>query len=262
MLELLLEVQQDMASALGNAAESSLAAHWLDGDAALVERRLAIYRANVTASATKALAAAYPVIRQVVGETFFEGLARAYQRQVPSMSGDLSDYGAAFAGFVSEFPHTQSLPYLPDLARLEWAVHRAYGAQDAQPWDQQSLARVTPAQQPAIHFDWAAGTSLVDSPFPIARVWLIHQPDFDAEFNVDWSVQECALVSRDGFRVVVSALGAGDAAFIASSLAGNALGASAETALAAEPGFDLGRLLGRLMASNVICGFTTEGRTA
>jgi hypothetical protein len=258
----LLEVQRDMASALGHADESSLAAHRLEGDAALVEQRLAIYRANVVASTTKALVAAYPVVRQVVGEAFFDGLARAYQRLVPSTSGDLSDYGAAFSRFVGDFAHTQSMPYLSDLSRLEWAVHRAYGAQDAPAWDQQSLARVAPAEQSAIHFDWAAGTLIVDSPFPVVRVWLIHQPDFEGEFKVDWSIGECALVSRDGFRVVVSALGAGDAAFIAASLAGSALGASAETALAAEPNFDLGQLLGRLITSNVICGFTTKGRTA
>ena len=254
----LLDVQQDVASALCDAGESLRTGRWLVGDVELVERRLAIYRANVAASVTKALVAAYPVVRQVVGDAFFDGLARAYSRLVPSTSGDLFDYGAAFAGFVAEFPHAQSLPYLPDLARLEWAVHRAYGAEDAEAWDRQTLARVAPAQQSAIRFEWAAGTAIVDSHFPVARVWLIHQSDFKGEFRVDWSVRERALVSRDGFRVVVSILGAGDAAFIASSLAGAALGASVETALALDTGFDLGQLLGRLMTSNVICGFTAD----
>jgi hypothetical protein len=255
----LLAIQQDLAGALHDADAVLRTERWLAGGASLIEQRLAIYRANVAASATKALVAAYPVARQVVGETFFDGLARSYQRLVPSTSGDLSDYGAAFSGFVSEFPHTQSLPYLPDLAQLEWAVHRAYGAQDAHSWDPQRLAAIAPEQQSSICFDWAAGTAIVDSNFPIVRVWLIHQPDFEGEFNVDWSVRERALVSREGFRVVVSALGTGDAAFIASSLAGGALGVSAERALAAEPDFDLGHLLGRLIASNVICGFTTQG---
>jgi len=255
----LLAIQQDFAGALCDAGAAPRAERWLAGDASLIGQRLAIYRANVAASATKALVAAYPVIQQLVGETFFDGLAHAYQHLVASTSGDLSDYGAAFADFVCEFPHAQSLPYLADLARLEWAVHRAYGAQDAQPWDTQSLARIALAQQPAIRFGWAAGTALIDSSFPIARIWRIHQPDFEGEFSVDWSVRERVLVSREGVRVVVSALGAGDAAFIASSLAGSALGASAETALAAESGFDLGQLLGRLVRANVINGFTTKG---
>ena len=254
----LLDIQRDLASALHDADAAARAGRWLAGDAVLIEQRLAIYRANVAVAGTKALGAAYPVVRQVVGEAFFDGLARAYQRRVPSTSGDLSEHGAAFAAFVAEFPHTQSLPYLADVARLEWAVHRAYGAADAKPWDRQTLAQVAPARQSSIRLAWAAGTDIVDSNFPIARVWRIHQPDFDGEFRVDGSIRECALVAREGFRVVVSALAAGDATFTASSLAGAALGASAEAALAADPGFDLGHLLGRLMAANVICGFSTD----
>lgn len=254
----LLEIQRDLAGALQHADTAPAAQRWLAGDAGRVEQGLAIYRANVAAAATKALVAAYPVIRQVVGETFFDGMARAYERVVPSTSGDLYDYGAGFAGFVAEFPHAQSLPYLPDLARLEWAVHRAYGAADAPAWDAQALARVAPAQQPALRFDWAAGTATIDSPYPIARVWQIHQAGFDGEFRVDWSVRECALVAREGLRVVVSPLDAGDAAFIASSLGGAALGVSAQLALAADPGFDLGRLLARLVTANVVCGFATD----
>ena len=254
----LLDIQRDLASALHDAAAAPPAERWLRGDTALIEQRLAIYRMNVASAVAKALGGAYPVVRQVVGESFFDGLARAYQHAAPSTSGDLSDHGAAFDGFIAEFPHTQSLPYLSDLARLEWAVHRAYGAEDAGAWNRQALAEVELGQQPAIRFDWAAGTAIVDSNFPIAHVWLIHQSDFDGEFSVDWSVRECALVAREGFRVVVSALGAGDAAFIASSLIGTSLGAAAATALTADAGFDLGRLLDRLIAANVICGFTTD----
>ena len=254
----LLNVQQDLAGALQDANAHARIERWLAGDTSLIEQRLAIYRANVAAAATKALSAAYPVIQQVVGDEFFDGLARAYQRAVPSTSGDLYDYGAAFGDFVAEFPHTQSLPYLPDLARLEWAVHRAYGAADASPWDSQALTQVEPARQAAIRFDWAAGTAVIVSNFPVARIWLIHQPGFDSEFSVDWSVRESALVAREGFRVVVRALSAGDAAFIDSSVAGAALGASAERALALDPEFDLGALLGQLVASNAIRGFNTD----
>ena len=254
----LLEIQQDFAGALRAADPSARTPPCLAGDAALIEQRLAIYRANVAASVAKALAAAYPVIRQVVGEAYFDGLAQAYQRLVPSTSGDLFDYGAAFPGFVAAFAHPQPLPYLGDLARLEWAVHRAYGAADAQAWDPRALAEVAPAQQATIRFEWAAGTAVVDSPHPIVRIWLIHQPDFGGEFSVDWSVRECACVAREGLRVVVTALGAGDAAFIAASLRGAPLGASAERALAADAGFDLGALLARCVASNRICGFNND----
>jgi hypothetical protein len=229
---------------------------WLAGDAQLVDRRLAIYRANMVAAADKALSSAYPVIRQVVGAEFFHGLAREYQRGTPSTSGDLTDFGATFDAFVAAFEHTQSLPYLPDLARLEWAVHHASGAADAPDWDPAELGTIEPGQQAAIRFEWSPGLAVVESPHPIARIWTIHQPGYDGEFSVDWRKADTALVARDGFAVVVTDCAAADAIFIRASLGGAPLGDAATAALATHPDFDLGALLGRALAARRICGFT------
>ena len=248
----LLAIQRDIAASLRHADADSQSAQWIAGDAALVPERLAIYRANVAASVTKAMSAAHPVIRQVVGDEFFEALAQAYNRVHPSASGDLHDYGANFAPFLSAFPHTQGLPYLPDLARLEWAVHCAYGAEDAPPWDPKTLEAVPVERQSDIRFDWAAGSALVSSDFPIVRIWTIHQADHEGTFDVDWSIAECAWVSRRDLRVEVSASRPGDAVFIRAMLAQSKLGAAIPAALEADPQFDLGTLLQRLISSNLI----------
>jgi len=262
MSELLPLLQQDFANALRDASSTPRAGAWLCGDDLLARERLSIYRANVAASAVKALSAAYPVTRRVVGDEYFEGLSRACLAANPSTSGDLFEFGDELSGFLAAFPHAQTLPYLPDLARLEWAVHRAYGAADSQPWDHAALALVSAEEQGAIRFAWSAGTSIVESKYPLARVWQIHQPEYAGEFSVDWSVSERALVSREGFVVVVSALEAGDCAFIASCLRGSNLAHAAEAALEAasqtQTEFDLGRLLARSIASNLICGFTID----
>jgi hypothetical protein len=254
----LLAIQSDFGASLRDADLSAQAARWLAGDVALAGQRLAIYRANMVAAADKALSAAYPVVRRVVGEEFFHGLARAYQRETPSDSGDLFDFGAGFASFLAAFPHTQSLPYLPDLARLEWAAHRAYGAADSPAWDPSSLGCVAADRQDAIRFRWAAGTAVLASAYPVVRIWTLHQPEHQGEFAVDWSVPERALVAREDLLVTVSALGPGEAAFVAASLAGAALGDAATTALETDPGFDLGPLLARAVGAHLICGFTLE----
>ena len=252
----LFDFQSDFAAALRDRRRTPAMQRWLAGDADLVERRMAIYRANMVAAADKVLSLAYPVIRQVVGEEFFHGLAREYQRGTPSTSGDLTDFGATFDAFVAAFEHTQSLPYLPDLARLEWAVHRAGGAADAPDWDAGALATVEPEQQAAIRFAWPPGLAVVESPHPIVRIWTIHQPGYDGEFSVDWNRADTALVARDGFTVVVTECAAADALFIRASLAGTPLGDAATATLATHPDFDLGALLGRALAARLICGFT------
>ena len=182
----LLHFQADFAAALRERQRTPAMQRWLAGDDDDVERRMAIYRANMVAAAEKALASAYPVIRQVVGDDFFHGLAREYQRGTPSTSGDLTEFGATFGAFLAAFEHTRSMPYLPDLARLEWAVHRASGAADAPDWDAASLGTVEPERQAAIRFLWAPGTAIVGSVHPIVRIWTIHQAGFDGEFSVAW----------------------------------------------------------------------------
>jgi hypothetical protein len=252
----LLAFQTDFAAALREGRRTPAMERWLAGSGHTIEGRMAIYRANMVASAEKALASAYPVIRQVVGDDFFHGLAREYQRGTPSTSGDLTAFGATFGAFLAAFEHTQSLPYLPDLARLEWAVHLAYGAADAPDWEPASLAAVEPEQQAAIRFQWVPGTAVVASAHPIVRIWTLHQAGYEGEFSVAWERADTALVSRDGLAVHVSDCKPAEAAFVRASLAGAALADAAAAALADHPDFDLGALLGRALSARSICGFT------
>jgi hypothetical protein len=253
----LLTLQTAFAAALRERQRTDAVGRWLAGGADLVERRMAVYRANMVAAADKALSSAYPVIRQVVGDEFFHGLAREFQRGSPSTSGDLTRFGAGFAEFLAAFEHTRSLPYLPDLARLEWAVHGAYGAADAPDWDAAELGAVEPERQAAIRLRWTPGLAVVEAGFPIVRIWRLHQPGHEGDFSVDWNAPENALVARAGFAVTVSACSAGEAAFLAASLAGDPLGDAVTAALQRQSDFDLGQLLGRVLSARLVCGLHT-----
>jgi len=250
----LIGFQADFGAALRDRARTPALARRLAGAAELVEQRLAIYRANMVAGADKALSAAYPVIRQVVGAEFFHGLAREYQRATPSTSGDLTGFGATFDAFLAAFEHVQHLPWLPDLARLEWAAHVAYGAADAPAWDAAALAAIAPERQEAIRLRWSPGVAIVRSRYPIVRAWTIHQPGFAGEFAVDWAIEETALVARDGFVVTVNASAPADTAFIEASLAGTPLGDAAALTLEHHPDFNLGALLARAFTARLVCG--------
>jgi hypothetical protein len=251
------DFQSDFGAALRDRARTPALARRLAGEADAVDRRMAIYRANMVAAADKALSAAYPVIRQVVGDEFFHGLAREYQRGTPSTSGDLTTFGADFDAFLAAFEHVQDMPYLPDLARLEWAAHAAYGAADAPDWDLAALAAIAPERQDAIRFTWTPGLAVVRSGYPIVRIRTLHQPGFDGAFEVDWTRAETALVARDGFAVTVADCAPADATFIEASLRGAPLGEAAANTLEHHPDFDLGALLARAFAARLVCGAAT-----
>ena len=210
-------------------------------DDATSARRIAIYRANSIASATKALTGTYPVIREVVGGEFFDALARAYWQSTPSHSGDLGDYGDAFEAFVGGFEPVRELPYLADLARLEWALHLAESATDAPRFDVAALADVPPDRQSALVFTFVPGTAVVSSAYPIVRIWSLHRDDaLRAEvagsdhFDVGWDIAETALVVRKGYEVRVSALDVGSAAALRAMLSGATLIDALSAGLAAS----------------------------
>lgn len=235
-------------------------------DAATSVRRLAIHRANSIAAATKALAGSYPVIREVVGEEFFEALARAYWMAMPSRSGDLGDYGDAFDEFLAGFEHVRELPYLADLARLEWAVHRAECAADALPLDAMTLAEVPPDRRSALIFTFIPGTAIIASAYPIARIWSLHRDDTlraDAakadRFDIDWNIAEIALVARKGFEVRVVALDAGSAATLRAIQGGetlvDALAAGLAAAERAGTPFDVANASAAWLGDGLFAGF-------
>ena len=231
------------------------------GDFAQIRHRLGIYRGNATASAHKALGAAYPVIEKIVGAEFFSGLARQYQSRFPSRDGDLNEYGECFADFLSDFAPARDLPYLPDVARLEWQVHRAHYAADVAPFDAARLASVSPERQlqllPRLH----PACVVLHSPYPLARLWQVHQDTFSGEFEVDFSRDPGhALVLRPAFKVEVAQIGDAEAAFLAAAQAGATLITALAAAQLQDALFDLGRSLARWVESSVIVDFILDGK--
>jgi hypothetical protein len=237
-------LQRDFGAAIASRDKAAEAAPIFRGPPEAALERLSVYRGNVVGACTKALTGAYPVVAKIVGESFFEGLAREYLRRFPSTSGDLNEFGAQLSQFVARFEHTQDLPYLPDVARMEWLVHRAYYAAD----------------EPGPGLCLAPACALIASPWPLARIWQIHQDDYEGEFSVDLEAgPERILIYRPRFRVLVGAISTGAYRFLERCGAGAPVAAALDAALVAEPEFDLGAALAAWIEAGVIVQ-SEEGR--
>jgi hypothetical protein len=122
------------------------------------------YANNVLHNRADALTEAFPTVRQLVGEEFFDAMARAAARVQRSRSGDLNRYGSEFAQFIADFPPAASLGYLADVARLDWLCHLAYYAEDAEAFDLGVLASLTPEEQAGLCFTLHPSVALLRSP--------------------------------------------------------------------------------------------------
>lgn len=213
--------------------------------------RLAVYRNNVMVSLLGVLADTFPVTRTLVGEAFFDAMGQRFVRESPPHSPVMAEYGAGFADFVAGFEPAGSLPYLPylpDVARLEWLRLVALRAADAPPLDTARLAALL-----ANDTDLAAARlrlhptfAVLSSDWAVVSIWAAHQGVGElAAIDVDQA--ETAWVLRPQLEVSVIAVDAAAGVLSAALLDGLPLGAAAEAALRADPGFDLPATLAALI---------------
>ena len=172
------------------------------GDGPLTEAGMAVYRGNALAVRRDALAAAHPVVRRLVGDAFFAEAAARFARAHPSTSGDLHAYGGtAFASFLAAYAPARGLPYLAEVARLEWAVHECESAADGAALDHAALAALPAASLPGLRFLLHPAVRLVESEHPILAIWEANQAGRDGTAQRDTGPDR-VIVRREGFRVV------------------------------------------------------------
>lgn len=229
-------LQQDFASALFDSRGEQQALARFKGGANA--QRFGLYRGNLTVTWDKTLSAAYPVLRQLVGTEFFSALSRAFGMAHPSVDADLNRFGAGFAQFLDTFEHVAQYPYLPDMARLEWALHCAHYAPEARAITSAELAMLDPARLEAAHFALHPACFLLASQWAIVPLWQAHQPG-GQPFPADMHSACHALVARPRWRSEVLPLGPAPYAALSTLAAGASFGAALDAALEIDADFDL-----------------------
>ncbi len=249
------ELQASFAANLQNPLSSAVTL--LLADSTDADERLAVYRRAAAANYRRALAATYPIVHALVGAAFFDAAVDHYRERYPSRSGDLNTYGAEFGDFLAVYPHAAELAYLPDVARLEWALDEANRAADARHSPEallQDLAAVPPERLPFIRLQLAASCRLVASAYPILCIWRFHQTP-NCEEPVDLAAGgETVLIRREAQGVTLSRLDPGEGAWLAACADGAALGAAIDAARAAQPSFDFAVCLQKHLAAGSFDG--------
>jgi len=208
--------------------------------------RFALYRGNLTSTWSKALAAAYPVIAQLVGEEFFTALAREYGRAHPSDSGDLNRFGAHFESFLRGFEHVQHLPYLPDMACLEWQLHRIHYVQHEPALQAHDI---DPGAVEAQSFAWQSTARLFESEWAVVPLWLAHQ---GMPFPQKMDEPSRALLSRPQWTAQVTPLQAPQYAALQELREGKTVGAALDAAFALDENFDLAASLQQWLQQQIL----------
>lgn len=222
------------------------------GDQAICTARFSRYRGNMIATWEKTLAAAFPVLQALVGEEFFAALTRAYGEAYPSKSGDLNQFGAQFSRFLAEFPHVAQYPYFPDVAALEWHLHRAYYAPDGMSLSPHQLAAYSALELEKACLSLHPACALMVSDWALLPLWQAHQPDSEVAFP-DQIADSCQiLICRPHWKPQVLSLSAASYAALNVFNTGGSFGEALEAALAHDEQFDVAANLQQWVALGLL----------
>ena len=248
------EQQAGFAAALFNPASRTAPGIRADGISPAV--RLGFYRTNVFENYRKALAATYPAVEKLVGTGFFAILAEEYIRRYPSHSGDVGRHGEQFGEFLRRHACARELPYLSDVARLEWSIDESFNEAEHAPLALERLANIPEGRHERLRFLLAPSCRLLSSLFPVHRIWQMCQPDSDGEGNVDFGESGAdLLVHRHGFQVMVETVQPGEFAMLVALSTGHDFAQAYDIARGVDGGFDPGAFLQKHVLSGVLVNF-------
>lgn len=160
-------------------------------------KAISIYRNNFLSNLSNGLRISFPVVNAILGETCFTQVAQDFAQHIPSCSGDLNDYGADFSNYLRTGSTTQLLPYLADVATLEWAIDSSNRAMDAAYADLSLFANYAVDELMQLKLPIHPACSMLHFKWPAYSIWQAHQHE-------DWK-EPLQITEGDFFACVARA---------------------------------------------------------
>lgn len=192
-----------------------------------------VYARGYVARLTEALGETYEACWRVLGDEGFFAAAKDYIGRTPSLSYNLSDYGAGFAAHLeSDEELAAAAPYLGDLARYEWEFKELF---HLAPRAGLSAADLAARAKPDSRFRFGGALRLLALKHRVYDLWRRDRADDTPIADAEWAgEQRLALYKKEGNPIFVRELSAPEHAALEALIAGRTL----DEALASAPGMD------------------------
>lgn len=246
----LLDLQRCFLDALYDATETGPAEQLVDVgiDPAA---RLRIYRHNSELIHLEALRTTFPAVVALVGDAFFEHAAAPYRGLHPSRSGNLQTFGEHFPEYLEQLPNAQRLPYLGDVARLEWRRQLAALASDTRPLTSAEFESTLAALEGPVRMAFHPSMQRFVSAYPVLALWQYATQPTAERLTLPESGDRVLLWRSDG-EVAMAAIDTASFACIDALARGDTLDAAHAEASAIDPSFDLPSCITSLVAASLV----------
>lgn len=188
-----------------------------------VESRWHVYRSGYLARIIEALENDYPAARRVIGRGPFGSLIHRYLHVHPPRSFDLRHAGEHLDSFLKLDPLSGKLPFLSDLARLEWLLAEAFLAEDPSPLFWSDLQAMDPETVSDLPLALNPGTSVIRSPWPLIDIWKLKDKS-EGQISLDITGRpSVVLIYRKGLKALCRNLDELDARLVEAAATGATL---------------------------------------
>ncbi len=134
--------------------------------------RLEVYSYAFLARLVECLEEDYLGVRAILGKDSFWSLVSGYVGRFPSRSPTATDLGIRFVEFLGEQKELlNEHPYLTDLARLEWALVKAFYAPESPALDFSKLGTLPPNAWASAVLILDSSVQLISSRWDVFRYW-------------------------------------------------------------------------------------------
>jgi len=133
--------------------------------------RLAIYANAYRMRLIEALEKDYPAVFYLLGEDAFAKTALAYISAYPSKHPSLRWFGQHFAKFFLHEAEFESMPYISELAKLEWLLVEAFDAKDVSTIQESDVANVPAEAWPSLVLHFHPSVHIFQYHWNIIPIW-------------------------------------------------------------------------------------------
>lgn len=213
--------------------------------------RVRIYRHSSELIHLEALRTTFPAVAALVGDAFFEQAAAHYRCRHPSRSGNLQAFGEHFPGFLERLPNVHQLPYLGDVARLEWRRQAAVLAGDSRALTRAEFDARLAALDGPVRMAFHPSMQRLVSRYPVLALWQYATEPTAERLTLPESGDRVVLWRSEG-EVAMSAVDAASFACIDALARGDTLDAAHAAASVRDPFFDLPSCITSLVAAGLV----------
>lgn len=204
--------------------------------------RLRIYRHSCSQTQVDALRTTYPGVLALVGAAFFDQSARGYRQAYPSGSGNLQRLGANFGDYLESLASLVGLPYLPDVARLEWCRQLSAVAGEAPALPPDAVTEQLLRTEASLKLDLQPSVHILDSRHPVLTIWRYTLDPTPEGLQLTGAGEQVVLWREHG-EVAMDTPDAASFACIDALSHGKLLASAHAAAQAIDPDFDLSACL-------------------